>query len=243
LEVALLNRDWKWSTKMTKFVELAGMLAARGIASSGLKYALKRAKKRIQLGMLDEEARKAPMCGLGELSVLGTVTAQTYAVPLSLMLPTGLRFQDVANLKRRDVVQVEGNVVTLRVRKAKNIRTRKAQRFLTITIPSSLLQPLLARLEAAPADAPLVTVSYRQMLAFLKRTLGTHISTYSIRRGVFEQMRRRVSTIEEMRQVTLHADEQMLRWYLEAPLKDEADLQARVSAWHVGLSATTRPTY
>jgi len=59
------------------------------------------------------------------------------------------------------------------------------------------------------------------------------VSTYSIRRTVFEMIRRRVSSIEEMMRVTLHFNAESLRWYLEAPLEDDRKIQMHATSWHI----------
>jgi hypothetical protein len=76
-------------------------------------------------------------------------------------------------------------------------------------------------------------MSYRSFLQKLKTLTGDpEVTTYSIRRTVFELMRLRVKNIEEMAQVTLHANKDQLRWYLEYPLPDESRIQIKATSWH-----------
>lgn len=101
-------------------------------------------------------------------------------------------------------------------------------------IPTALASALRSRLETCPRDQALVSLSYQFFLRWLKNFLGDDaVSTYSIRRGVFDQLRLRCNTIEEIQKVTLHFHADQLRWYLEAPLADELAIQTHATAWHL----------
>lgn len=225
----------KWSTRLNYLIDLQTSLNRRGELVPVLRVALKSVKKVIEEMLLREVPNKASMLTPAQLGLLAHETDPRFAVTLSLMLPAGARFADVARLRRSDVVDFVDSVLCLRVAQAKNIRSRKHQRFLSLSIPRSLSPFLLARiLVAAPSEA-LVQVSYAEMMRYLKAKLGSGVTTYSIRRSVFDQIRRRVRTIEEMAQVTLHRSTDQLRWYLEAPLPDEIATQVSASSWHQGL--------
>jgi len=123
---------------------------------------------------------------------------------------------------------------TLRIFQAKNIRKRLHQKWLTQRIPRQLLPFLVKRMnEAAKEDEPLVNTTYAEFLHFLRTTLkDPEVATYSVRRTVFEKLRQNSNSIEDMILVTMHFRKEMLRWYLEAPLPDESNLQWKVTSWH-----------
>eukprot|EP00760_Papus_ankaliazontas_P024558 PhM_4_TR2388/c3_g3_i1/m.10355 len=153
------------------------------------------------------------------------------------MLPSGSRFADAARIRGSDVASLSADgVMTLRVHQAKNIRKRSHQRWLQLRVPRFLCPHLRLRLSQCHPDQPLVQMTYRAFLSFLKKFLNNKsVTTYSVRRTVFEMLRRRVATIEDMMKVTLHRNADQLRWYLEAPLMDE------VTAMIKNVSLSTRP--
>eukprot|EP00760_Papus_ankaliazontas_P024551 PhM_4_TR2388/c2_g1_i3/m.10372 len=150
------------------------------------------------------------------------------------MLPSGSRFADAARIRGSDVASLSADgVMTLRVHQAKNIRKRSHQRWLQLRVPRFLCPHLRLRLSQCHPDQPLVQMTYRAFLLFLKKFLNNKsVTTYSVRRTVFEMLRRRVATIEDMMKVTLHRNADQLRWYLEAPLMDESKVQLHATSWH-----------
>ena len=71
-------------------------------------------------------------------------------------------------------------------------------------------------------------------MSWLKRYLSDpKVTTYSIRRSVFEEIRKRVGSIEEFMMISLHLNKDSLRWYLEAPLPDEEQVQVHGTSWHL----------
>lgn len=225
--------ELKWSTRRSRLVDLQCALTRKGLWSPSVKSACRRISKVIDLALLREVPAKALILQRPQLEQLCSVSDPMFAVPLALMLPTGARYADVERIQKEDITAIEANRWTLRVYQAKNIRSRKHQRYLTMVIPQSLHPILLDRYLSARFGDPLVQTTYRQFLAFVKRLLGKQYSTYSIRRGVFEQLRTRVNNIDEFTKVTFHRSQEQLRWYLEAPLPDETRIQVAASSWHL----------
>ena len=201
---------------------------------------VKRMEKVLDVLLLREPAKKAQLLTDAQLLFLLNVRHPVHSVTLALMLPSGSRFADAAKVLPSDFMSLDGNgKAHLRIFQAKNIRKRLNQRWLTQMIPQRHLPFLAARMLAALAtDAPLVTTTYEEFLRWLKRTLNDPgISTYSIRRTVFERLRRRCRTIEEMVLTSMHFNKESFRWYLEAPLEDESAVQLHATSWHATCSS------
>jgi len=198
---------------------------------------LKRLQKTIELLLLREPVKKAPLLTPSQLRKLLTTTNPKMAVVVALMSSSGSRFADAAMMRPSDFVRwnSQTGMADLRIMQQKNIRKRLKQRWVSQQIPLELTKYLNKRLLAArQMNAPLVEVSYWDFLTWLKKFLGDEmVSTYSIRRTVFEMIRRRVSSIEEMMRVTLHFNAESLRWYLEAPLEDDRKIQMHATSWHI----------
>lgn len=191
---------------------------------------LKRAFSTLDLLLLHEDAAKAKLLTRHQLRMLLACRDPLMAIPLALMLPSGARFADVARLTPDQCTLVD-NVLHLRVRQQKNIRKRLHQRWLSLAIPTSLLPFLKERIEARPQY--LVALTYDQFLSRLKTLVSDRaVSTYSIRRTVFEQLRLRLRTIEEIQAVTLHHNKEQLRWYLDAPTLAETESHTVATSWH-----------
>jgi integrase len=156
---------------------------------------LKRAHAAIELLLLDEDPKKAQLLSLAQLRVLLHCQEPLMAVPLALMLPSGARFADIARIAKKDVTLVS-KTLHLRIRQQKNIRKRLHQRWLSLAIPRPLLPNLILRLNACQPGEALVKISYPHFLARLKAlTNDSRVTTYSIRRSVFEILRSRLRTI------------------------------------------------
>lgn len=222
----------KWSTRQNRLIALEATLKTRGLMSLCMVNLLKRLRKTIQLELLREPPTKAKMLSQTQLRLLTTVKEPELAVTLALMLPTGARHADVSKIRRSDVVELRENRLCLRIFQAKNVRKRQHQRFLTLAIPRPLLSHLLDRIIVCPPTDCLVTMTYRRFMARIKQMLGAEVSTYSIRRAVFEEMRLRVPDAESLAKVTLHRNVDQLRWYLERPTLEEVSLQLGASSWH-----------
>eukprot|EP00760_Papus_ankaliazontas_P013082 PhM_4_TR15644/c2_g1_i2/m.6800 len=194
---------------------------------------LKDLRKNIERHLLWEDPKKARELTDDEILTLMSETEPEFAVVNSLLIPFGMRFADAARVRICDVESVQGNVCTLRIRQAKNILKRAHQRWHSMVIPSQLLGHLKQRLRSGDPRCPLITVGYRQYQRYLKRTISRTVSTYSIRITALNRMAQRVATVEELQKVTLHRNADQLRRYLNRPLKDETDLQTRVTAWHM----------
>eukprot|EP00760_Papus_ankaliazontas_P003962 PhM_4_TR11668/c1_g3_i6/m.63995 len=130
----------------------------------------------------------------------------------------------------------------MRIRQAKNIRRRNHQKWFEMVVPRPLLPILASRWLTAQPTEPLVQVSYRQFLRFPKSYLqDPSATTYSIRRTVFEQLRRRVHSIDEMTKVTLHRDPDQLRWYLDAPPSGRVSSSVEGDFGYGGVYSCSRP--
>eukprot|EP00760_Papus_ankaliazontas_P021655 PhM_4_TR18715/c1_g4_i2/m.62389 len=228
----------KWSYRKTVLIHLLSALRRFHHLNLAKHPDVKAALKRIDLLLVREAADKAPLLTDSQLDALVHCPVREFAVPLALMLPAGARFADVQKIRAGDVCAIESSGrVTLRIFQAKNIRRRKNQRWYVMMVPRPLLPHLYHQWLTVPQQSPLVQVTYSAFMRFLKRYLRNQsVSTYSIRRSVFERLRRRVRNIEDMTKVTMHRDPDQLRWYLEAPLPDEAAIQTYATAWHSGSS-------
>jgi len=198
----------------------------------------KRLFNNLELAMLREPVNKAKILSQAQIHHLLTCRHPQHAVTLALMLPSGSRFSDVSRMIPSDFVSIgpEG-LAQIRIFQAKNIRKRLKQKWLSIQIPIALLPFLSHRIaQAAATNEPLVTSTYNEFLSWLKKFLkDPQATTYSIRRSVFEQIRKRVNTIEEFMMISLHLNKDSLRWYLEAPLPDEMNVQKHGSSWHLSV--------
>jgi integrase len=223
----------KWSYRKSLLIHLLTALRHRGLELYRHPI-IRRALATMDQHLLREVPQKAPLLTAAQLNRLMRCPVPEYAVPLALMLPAGARFADACRIQAGDIASIDpSGKMTYRVFQAKNIRQRRHQKWFVMTIPKPLLPALQLRWWAAPPSARLVTVTYRMFLRFLKIYIGDEkVSTYSIRRTVFEMLRRRVKNIEQMTVVTMHRNQDQLRWYLEAPLPDEANIQAFATAWH-----------
>lgn len=223
------------STVRNWLIDLSTALKAMGYPPCPA--AVKRMHKKFELLLLRETPRKAKLLTDKQLQILLRVKDPRHAVTLALMLPSGSRFGDVARILPSDfrTINSRTGVATLRIFQAKNIRKRLHQRWLTQRIPSTLLPYLMKRMdEAKNKNEPLISTTYAEFLHFLKTTLkDPEVATYSVRRTVFDKLRQQVKTIEEMVLVTMHFRKEMLRWYLEAPLPDESEVQLKATSWHV----------
>lgn len=193
---------------------------------------LKEYKKTLELRLVREIPKKAPILTADQLRQLCKTQDFAMQVPLALILPTGARFADAARIRRADIVRLQRPCLTYRVFQTKTIRSRKHQRWATIVIPSLLWDPLIKAIASTPPSEPLITTSYDRFLRFLKTEFGPATVTYSLRRGVFEQMRLRATCLEDITAITFHRSTDQLRWYLEAPLPDEERRQKLMTAWH-----------
>ena len=185
--------------------------------------------------LLREPAKKASLLTDAQLLFLLNVKHPVHSVTLALMLPSGSRFADAAKVLPSDFMSIDAcGKAHLRIFQAKNIRKRLNQRWLTQMIPKQHLPCLVSRMLAAlSSNAPLVTSTYDEFLLWLKTTLNDRsVTTYSIRRTVFERLRRRCRTIEEMVLTSMHFNKESFRWYLEAPLEDESAVQLHATSWH-----------
>jgi hypothetical protein len=221
----------KESYRLSIFLKLITEARRRGFQSESKVPQLKDYQKALELRLL-REPKKAPILTRQQLLDLATTTHKEMQIPLALILPTGARFADAARILAKDILGSQRPSVSIRIFRTKTIRSRRHQRYLSLTIPQPLWQPLQRQLAKCPRNDPLIQVSYDQFLRFLKQTCGPLTTTYSLRRGVFEQMRLQVSSLEEMTAVTFHRSTEQLRWYLESQLPDEQNTQLRVTAWH-----------
>lgn len=228
------------STRKNVLINLLTVLRRRGIVL-GQSQSICFVNKAINLELLREEPKKAVQLCHSELQELMRCPDPLYSVPLALMLPTGARFADVSRILASDVKTLTGEgELTLRIYQTKSIRQRLHQRWLSMMIPRTLLPSLVLRCSVCPPNEPLVQVTYQSFMRYLKRFLANdQVSTYSIRRGVFEQLRQRLDSIEEMQAVTLHFHGEQLRWYLEAPTQKERRTQIYASGWHQSPATST----
>ena len=211
------------------------MVAQLGMKFRGLSrnQRLKRLQKTIEVLL-------APQLTLNQIArLMNEVRDPRMAVVLALMLPSGSRFADVARMVPSDFVRWNPltGLADIRVHQQKNIRKRLHQRWVSQNVPLALAKYLTMRLALGrSSNVPLVEVGYWEFLDFLKKFLGDRsVSTYSVRRTVFEMMRRRCRTIEDMMKATLHFNADMLRWYLELPMEDDRRIQVHATSWHVNL--------
>lgn len=225
--IVLAAKEWKWSYRMNILINLEVMLRKAGWDVSKLKPL----RKKIELKLLYEDPKKARTLSPLEVRRLVYEPEARFAIVNGLMLPFGMRFQDACRIRVMDVEQVKGTTLTVRIRQAKNIRRRSHQKWHVMSVPRPLMWALLSRLKEASQASPLVTVTYAQFLAYLKKTLDKSVSTYSIRLTALNAMAERVRSIEELQRVSLHRNADQLRWYLNKPLKDDADLQAMATRW------------
>lgn len=234
----LISVDRKWSTRLNYLIHLSTRVGQEAAPTSkALKAAIKAAKRKIDLEMCWEEAKKAPLLSNQQIRQLSRESDPKMAVLFALMLPAGSRFADVQRLRPMDVVafDVQTGTLVLKVKQAKNIRARRHQRFQCLRIPVPLRLPLRTRLSACPPGQTIIEVSYRHLMRYLKAKFGPQVTSYSIRRTVLNLMRGCVSTIEEMATATLHRNTDQLRMYLDAPLPDEARTQIAATSWHEAL--------
>eukprot|EP00760_Papus_ankaliazontas_P010392 PhM_4_TR14266/c0_g1_i3/m.59648 len=187
----------------------------------------------LEEALLWEEPKKAPLLSSAQLSRL--LQEKEPSSDTGVGPTVGARFADVARIRAVDVSLKQGTLA-IRVRQQKNIRKRVHQRWLTLAIPDSLVPHLGQRLRACRPHDPIVTQTYRQFLAYLKTRLGPTYTTYSIRRTIFEILRQRLGSIEEIQKVTLHANKEQLRWHLERPTRDEMSAQLTATSWHYGVN-------
>lgn len=189
-------------------------------------------RKVLELRMLREQVHKARPVSKEQLIRLIKEAPPMMLPTVSLAVATGARFQDLKRIRRADVTFVDRNVISIRIFQTKTIRSRKHQRWLTIVLPVIRTQEFIRLLKAMAPEEEICKPTYRQYMQFLK-VLGTWATTYSIRLGVFEEMRKIAHSIQEITAVTLHRNEDQLRWYLGGPLPDEMAAQMRISSWHL----------
>ena len=197
---------------------------------------VKRIHTNLEVVMLREPVQQAKLLTPAQMRALLHCRHPQHAVTLALMLPSGSRFMDATRMVPSDFISMDASGLSqLRIFQAKNIRRRLRQRWLTIQFPPTLLPFLVWRIqEASKNNEPLVTTSYNQFMSWLKKYLSDpKATTYSIRRSVFEEIRRRVGSIEEFMMISLHLNKDSLRWYLEAPLPDEERVQQHGTSWHL----------
>jgi hypothetical protein len=223
----------KISSVRNWFIDIKASLKERQIPVNASH--VKKMEKVLDVLLLREPVKKAKLLTDAQLLFLLSVNHPVHSVTLALMLPSGSRFADAAKVLPSDFLSLdESGKAHLRIFQAKNIRKRLNQRWLTQMIPRKLLPCLVARmLETLKSNVPLVSSTYNEFLAWLKKTLHDNgVSTYSIRRTVFERLRVRCRTIEEMVLTSMHFNKESFRWYLEAPLPDESALQEHATSWH-----------
>eukprot|EP00760_Papus_ankaliazontas_P021641 PhM_4_TR18715/c1_g3_i11/m.62398 len=192
---------FKWSTRRNKLVSILTSLRRRGIDIRKAPEIIDTFKL-IDEALLWEDPTKAPLLSCAQMKLLLHEKDPTTAVTLSLMLPSGARFADVARIRTRDV-SLTNDQLMIRVRQQKNIRRRGLQRWLTVTVPQALLPYLRCRLLQAPPEETIIRQTYRQFLNYIKLRLGPRYTTYSIRRSVFEILRQRLDSLEQIQRVTL----------------------------------------
>lgn len=229
VEMIVMNdgKTWKWSYRLNILILLSTILKEAGWPVERLKSL----RKAIDLKLLWEDPDKARLLSDVEVRRLLMEPVQRWAVVNALMLPVGMRFADSARIRAMDAATSSTGLLTLRIRQAKNIRSRKHQRWLQMQVPPTLLRHIMDRLKQARPEHPLVTVTYNQYLQYLKRTLSPSVSTYSLRLTSLNAMAAKVRTIEELQRVTFHRSAEQLRWYLNQPLRDDANLQIQTSQW------------
>lgn len=234
VEDLVLSAGSKWSYRFNVWIILRTILVENGYPRRPW---WKKLENRIQLMLLWEDPKQAPILTSGQLKALAREEDPNFALVNALILPSGMRFADAARIRSRDVIFFREGLACIRIRQTKTIRKRKDQRWLCLQIPAPLQKVFKkTRKECQPSE-PLVKVTYSRYLHYLKRKLGPSVATYSLRRTVINLMASRVQTIGQLQQVTLHRTEEQLRWYLEAPLPDELKIQAHATAWHQGMFA------
>jgi integrase len=219
----------KWSYRLNVWIVIRGILLDSGQRKEGW---WKNLEQRIHHQLLWEDPKKAERLTPSQLSVLATEKNQRFAVANALILPSGMRFADAAKIRNLDI-QIRGQAAMIRIRQSKTIRQRRHQRWLSLLIPRTLLKAVCSRLQKGRPEDFLIQVQYPEYLQYLKRTLGSQYTTYSVRRSVLNLMAQRVRSIEELQKTTLHRTTDQLRWYLDEPLPDEADAQIHATSWHV----------
>jgi hypothetical protein len=191
-------------------------------------------QKAIDGKLLYEEPRKAVPLSHEEAKKLLTCQDPSLALPLSLMLPSGARYADVAKIRKTDLRLCKKATVVWRVRELKNVKVRRHQCFLTLRVPTLLWPILINRWKKANDTERIIQTGYKTLLTSLRRFLGNDkLTTYSIRRYVLNAMAKRSRTIDELAEVTRHRSLQQLRWYLDDPLPNEQALHAHLTGWHI----------
>lgn len=231
---ALRPKVKKISTVRNWFLDIVGCL--KDLQTPVNVRKVKRLKVSLELLLLREPVKKAKLLDPVQMEKLRNCKHVQHAVTLALMLPSGSRFMDASRMLPSDFITLDHTgIARLRIFQSKSIRTRLRQRWLTIQFPLPLLPFLSRRIaEAAKNNEPLVTTSYNQFLSWLKKYLkDPHVTTYSIRRAVFESIRLRVKNIDEFMMISMHINPDSLRWYLDAPLPDEEQVQLHASSWHL----------
>jgi integrase len=227
----VLNVGRKWSYRFQVWILLRTVMTESGILEA--KW-WKKLETFLNQRMLWEDPTQAPLVSPSCLRVLLNETDPRFAVANSLLLPSGMRFADACRLRACDVAWLDDQSVSIRVRQTKTIRSRRHQRWLVLRIPRPLSVALHRRLSVLAFNPmrEVITVGYREYLAYLKRKLGANVTTYSIRRTVINIMARKVKKLEDLQLVTMHRTANQLRWYLDAPLQDESRVQKKLSSWH-----------
>lgn len=224
--------QYKWSSRKNILIHLLSAARRKGFALASSPV-IKDYIKEIELALLREVPKKAELLSDDQMNRLLRCGDYRLAVPLALMLPAGMRFADAEKIRRADVASLKGSQLTFKVMQAKNIRMRQHQTWYSMTIPHALLPYLELRLKEASPTCHLLTITYSEFMYLLRAYLGDpRITTYSIRRTVFDRLRGLVNTIGELQQVTLHRNAAQLRMYLEGPLPDELTNRVRLTSWH-----------
>lgn len=230
VDLVVENAALKTSTRLNRLIAIYVILKREGKdISRELWY--RNLLRTLKLALLEEDPKQAPLMTLEETRKLAFTKDPKLGIPLAIMIPTGLRFQDVKRLVTSQLLLVK-NVATLRIRQTKNIRERGKQRWLSFCVPPGLLGHLSrAALNQSP-DTPLVSVSYNTFSRQLKAITGNpKITTYSLRRTALDRIAMACKTGAEVCTVSLHFNESNMRRYLTRQLPDEKDLQLRATSW------------